>query len=225
MASIVFLVTAAFSLYVPETRGYFNFGESAVYLSSITLPPGWAALASGFGSMMADVALGYYHYAPATLLIKGAEAFVASALLRKRPRIFARGSVTANLLLSLPLPLLIGLLGFSLYTGTVELFFALPFTSLASCGAWQLAGVVWLAAASVLGVYLVYASLKRISNAWTLFSLASGGAFMVSGYFLYELLILGVAAIAEVPFNLMQVLIGVSIVLPVVHHVEQLSSG
>lgn len=225
MASTVFLVTAAFSLYVPETRGYFNFGESAVYLTSIILPPSWAALASGFGSMLADVSLGYYHYAPATLLIKGAEAFVVSTLMRKHPKIFAGGSVAANLLLSISLPLLIGLLGLSLYTGTVELSFALPFTSFVSYGAWQLAGVVWLAVALVLGIYLVYANLKRIGDAWTLFSLVSGGAIMVLGYFLYEQLILGVAAIAEVPFNLMQVLIGVSIVLPVMHQVKQLSSG
>jgi hypothetical protein len=36
---------------------------------------------------------------------------------------------------------------------------------------------------------------------------------MVTGYFLYEQLILGVAALAEVPFNLMQVLVGVSAAL------------
>lgn len=225
MASIVFLVTAAFSLYIPETRGYFNLGESAVYLSSIILPPGWAALAGGFGSMMADVALGYYHYAPATLLIKGAEAFIASALVRRRPKAFAGRSVAVNLLLSIPLPILIGLLGFSLYTGTAELFFALPFTPLAGYGVWQLAGAVWLAAASALGAYLVYANLKGVSDAWTLLSFASGGAAMVAGYFLYEQLFLGVAAIAEVPFNLMQVLVGVSIALPAAHRFRRLSAG
>ncbi len=225
MASVVFLVTAAFSLYIPETRGYFNFGESAVYLSSIILPPGWAALAGGIGSMMADVVLGYYHYAPATLLIKGAEAFIASALVRRRPKAFAGRGAAVNLLLSIPLPILIGLFGLLLYTGTAELFFALPFTPLAGHGTLQLAGAVWLAAASVLGVYLVYANLKRVGDAWTLLSFLSGGAAMVLGYFLYEQLILGVAAIAEVPFNLMQVLVGVSVALPAAHRLRRLSAS
>jgi len=37
---------------------------------------------------------------------------------------------------------------------------------------------------------------------------------MVAGYFLYEQLILGYAAAAEVPFNIGQVLIGIAIALP-----------
>jgi len=45
----------------------------------------------------------------------------------------------------------------------------------------------------------------------TLLSLAAGGAVMVLGYFLYEQAVLGVVAVAEVPFNTMQVLVGMTI--------------
>lgn len=53
------LFTVVLTVYIPETRGYFNLGEAGVYLSAIVLPPPWAALAAGLGSALADVILGY----------------------------------------------------------------------------------------------------------------------------------------------------------------------
>ena len=41
------------------------------------------AFAGGVGSMIADIALGYTHYAPATLVIKGVEGFIVGYLSRK----------------------------------------------------------------------------------------------------------------------------------------------
>jgi cytochrome b subunit of formate dehydrogenase len=51
-----------------------------------------------------------------------------------------------------------------------------------------------------------------------------GGLEMVFGYFLYEQLVLGyplAAAIIEVPFNLVQMGVGLVIAIPVVHAVRQ----
>ncbi|MCD6357007.1 MAG: ECF transporter S component, partial [Thermoproteales archaeon] len=204
LTALVFVVTAGFTVYIPETRGYFNLGEAAVYISALLLPPLWAALAGGVGSMLADVALGYLHYAPATLVIKGCEGLVASLLLRRRPRGALAESRVLGVAASLLLPLLLALLGSLFYTGTVEL--ALPLTPVASVGVGRIIGGVWVAAAAALAAYIVYANLRGLGTAWTILSMTLAGIVMVTGYFIYEQAILGVAAAAEVPFNLMQAL-------------------
>jgi uncharacterized membrane protein len=55
-------------------------------------------------------------------------------------------------------------------------------------------------------------------------AVAVGGLEMVLGYFLYEQIILGyplAAALVEVPFNLVQMAVGLAIAIPVVHAVRQ----
>lgn len=62
---------------------------------------------------------------------------------------------------------------------------------------------------------------KRISNVTlrATISVVIGGLEMVMGYFLYEQLVLGTAAIAEVPFNLVQMTVGLIVAIPVMHAV------
>jgi hypothetical protein len=210
MAALVFVVTASFSLYIPETRGYFNFGEAAVYASAIVLSPLWAAFAGGVGSMLADVALGYYYYAPATFIVKGCEAYVASLLLRRKPRVASRA---AGFAASIAPPALLAVLGSLFYTGRAEATLAVPASPIASTLAWEISAAVWFAVAAALAAYSAYVSIRRPEAGWTAAALVAAGLVMVTGYFLYEQLILGVAALAEVPFNLMQVLVGVSAAL------------
>lgn len=53
-------------------------------------------------------------------------------------------------------------------------------------------------------------------------AIAIGGLEMVAGYFIYEQLVLGypfALALAEVPFNMVQMLVGLIIAVPVVHAV------
>ena len=53
-------------------------------------------------------------------------------------------------------------------------------------------------------------------------SVIAGGLEMVSGYFLYEQLVLGsAAAFAEVPFNIVQMLVGLAIAVPIMHAVQR----
>ena len=52
-----------------------------------------------------------------------------------------------------------------------------------------------------------------------------GGLEMVAGYFIYEQLVLGypfAAALVEVPFNIIQLLVGLAIALPVMHAVHRI---
>ncbi len=74
-AAIIFVLTAFVP--IPLGHGYANAGDAFVVLSGIMLGP-WAGLAaSGVGSALADLYLGYSVYAPATFIIKGLMAVCA----------------------------------------------------------------------------------------------------------------------------------------------------
>lgn len=57
--------------------GYFNAGDVFVLLSGWCLGPLYGSIAAGVGSALADIIGGYPIYAPATFIIKAADAFVA----------------------------------------------------------------------------------------------------------------------------------------------------
>lgn len=81
-AAVIFVLTAL--LPIPLGHGYAHAGDCFVLLAGIMLGP-WAGMAAaGFGSMLADVFLGYYIiYAPATLVIKALMALTAALLCRR----------------------------------------------------------------------------------------------------------------------------------------------
>ena len=60
-------------------------------LSGWLLGPWWGAAAGGIGSMLADLLLGYGHYAPGTLVIKGLMALVGALVFKA----FGKSSVGA----------------------------------------------------------------------------------------------------------------------------------
>lgn len=215
LTAFTLLATVAFTVYIPETRGYFNLGEVGVYISSIILPPAWAAFAAGVGSSLADVMLGYYIYAPATLLIKGAEALVASFLVRRLRGV--KVGKAGGILLSIAAPAPLAILGMLFYVGPAEVQLLLG--TLAT----EITVIAWLAAAAALATLLLYLALKGHAAPQTGAALAAGGAIMVAGYFMYQQFILGLAALAEVPFNLMQVLIGMSVSLAVEHRLRRVA--
>ena len=71
---------------VPLPFGYFNAGDIFVLAAGWCLGPLYGSVAAGVGSALADVIAGYPVYAPATFLIKAADALVAYlvwALLKK----------------------------------------------------------------------------------------------------------------------------------------------
>ncbi len=76
VATIVFIIP------IPSTFGYFNLGDALVMLSGILLGPVGGFVAGGIGSAMGDVALGYFGFAPFTLVIKGGEGLVVGMISR-----------------------------------------------------------------------------------------------------------------------------------------------
>ncbi len=149
-AALVFVATYLFVISIPATSGYFNLGETIIYIAALIFGPVAGALSGGIGAMTADVLLGYAQFAPGTLAIKGIEGFIVGFLYQKLQKRIKNSSLSATI------------------------------------------------------------------------AIAVGGLEMVAGYFLYEQLVLGypfTLALAEVPFNMVQMLVGLVIAVPVVHAV------
>lgn len=185
MIALTWVVTRAFIIPIPQTKGFFNVGEAAVYTAAILFGPWVGAVAGGVGSALADVSLGYTNFALFTLIIKGVEGYVVGALSRgtRRPYSFAGG--------------LIGLL----------------------MGIWALSAQSWLVRAAggmmILagGTALYFLIRPRGGRVGVRVSaMIAGGLLMILGYFVTQAFImrLGVpAALVEVPYNAVQMTIGI----------------
>lgn len=79
-----FTTVATMIIKIPTpTMGYIHLGDGLVLLCGILLGPGLGAAAAGIGSMFADIFSGYASWAPATLIIKAATAFVGGWIFHK----------------------------------------------------------------------------------------------------------------------------------------------
>lgn len=149
-AALVFVVSSQIPpIPIPATSGYFNVGETTIYVAALLFGPFVGAFAGGVGAALSDIYLGYIIYAPATLVIKTAEGaivgFLNINLGKKIPNMTIRATV----------------------------------------------------------------------------SILTGGIIMVLGYFLYQNLLavlmpsLSIVAIAEIPVNIGQMLVGLVIAVPI----------
>ncbi|HDM88387.1 MAG TPA: hypothetical protein ENG65_00140 [Candidatus Bathyarchaeota archaeon] len=214
--SFVCIATILFSVYIPSTEGFFNIGESMVFLSALLFGPYVGAFAGGVGSMLADLILGYPHYAPATLVIKACEGFIVGFLAEHNPRLRSRLKWKIfTLLLGLVVGLLLAIIGSIYYSGEGELTFGfITYKFMLPCMFWLILGGLVAFLISMAGFF------SDPQFGWTLFSVTLGGLIMVLGYFLYEMFIIGwlfnisVIAIAEVPINIGQMIIGALIAIP-----------
>ncbi len=76
MMCLVMVATFIIRIPAPFTHGYIHLGDTAVFLSVLVLGKKRGALASGVGSVMADIIGGFAAYAPWTLVIKALMAVV-----------------------------------------------------------------------------------------------------------------------------------------------------
>lgn len=67
---------------IPLPFGYANAGDIAVLLSGFCLGPWVGGIAAALGSALADLALGYTIYAPATALVKFSVALLSALVFR-----------------------------------------------------------------------------------------------------------------------------------------------
>jgi len=222
-SALVAAATMVFSVYVPATRGYFNVGEIMVYTSALLMGPAVGAFAGGVGSMIADITLGYTHYAPATLVIKGAEGFIVGYLSRKIVhypktawRVFSSAAAVA-------VGLLVWTVGANYYSGEVELSLGLPTLSSLQL-TFFIPLIFWaIAAALTLLLIILVCFVTDPYIGWTVGIVLAGGVVMVLGYFLYETYLFGLgAALVEVPINIGQVTIGLIVSVPLVRVVSKI---
>ncbi|MGC8936125.1 MAG: ECF transporter S component [Candidatus Methanomethylicaceae archaeon] len=218
---LVTVSTLIFTVYVPATRGYFNIGESAVYLVALLAGPYVGAFAGGVGSMLADLSLGYLFFAPATLVIKGIEGGILGALSRRIPVLSERSWRILSFCVAFLLSTSIFLIGRGYYVGSSEFSIGLP--GMISTINIPLTEAFWGAVATLSFVTLVLVSfMVRPEVGWLLLSCAISGSVMVLGYYLYEQFVLGFVAIAEVPFNIGQVLVGTIVAVPAYNSLKAL---
>jgi uncharacterized membrane protein len=156
-AALVFVVTSLIPpIPIPATGGYFNLGETTIYVAALLFGPFVGAFSGGVGAGLSDIYLGYGLFAPGTLIIKGVEGIIV-------------GFLNIKLKKYIPNPTLRAIIS----------------------------GIV-------------------------------GGLEMVTGYFLYETLLavlfpgLEIFAIAEIPLNIGQMLVGLIIAVPIMHAVQRI---
>jgi uncharacterized membrane protein len=75
VTAVVTMITGSFVPF-PATGGYLNLGDSMVMLSGLLFGAAVGGFASGVGSALSDIVLGYGYFAPLTLFIKGIEGFL-----------------------------------------------------------------------------------------------------------------------------------------------------
>jgi len=215
--ALVCVATMIFSIYVPATHGFFNIGESMVFLSAILFGPFVGGFAGGVGSMLADLLLGYPHYAPATLVVKACEGAVVGALKKRNPKLISkRYWKFFTLVLGVVIGFLLGWVGSTYYSGEVELTLGSSlFMLYIPVGFWLVLGVITAFSITAIGF------LADPEFGWTIFSVITGGLIMVLGYFLYQMFFLyplfniEVVAILEIPVNIGQMIIGAIVALPI----------
>jgi len=213
MTALVCVLTMVFQFYIYETHGYFNFGEIGVYISALLFGPFVGGIAGGLGSAMADVFTGYFWYAPGTLIIKGAEGFIAGLIYQLLRKFEFKRSFKSLILISvftIFIFLSLVYVGLMYYSGFSEFSFGLPIIGY-NVVSLNIPAIFWISSSIVILILFIYiyvkVDLKHFSAA---FSCLSGGLIMIFGYFVYEFYVLsyGWAALVEVPFNFMQMLIG-----------------
>jgi uncharacterized membrane protein len=213
-----------FSIYVPSTKGFFNIGETMIYITALLFGPLIGSFAGGVGSIIADILLGYTHYAPATLVIKALEGGIVGFLGRKKLKFSKLQWKVFTFAVGLVSGVLLGYVGSLYYSGTVELYFGIPAPENPALifippEFWYSLGVLVILLVTLMGFVF------EPKFGWLILATLVGGLEMVIGYFIYQQFLLwplfGVEAIAiaEIPINIGQMTVGLIVSIPVVRAV------
>jgi uncharacterized membrane protein len=222
--ALVSVATIIFYIYVPATRGFFNVGETMIFLAALLFGPVTGAFAGGVGASLADVLLNYWYYAPATLVIKACEGAIVGILGRRRPKADSRRVwMLFTLIMGLVIQALVALIGAAYLSGTTELHIGIPPPENANV-IFFVPREMWFVLGGLVGLLVSLTGLLAEPEVgWLVFTTLTGGAVMVAGYFVYEQFLLfplfgitGVFAPAEIPINIGQMLVGVLVAIPIV---------
>jgi len=172
--------------------------------------------------MVADILLGYPHYAPATLAIKACEGGIVGFLGRKRLKFSSKLQWKAfTFAVGLVAGVLLGYVGSLYYSGTVELYLGIPAPENPALifippQFWYSLGALAILLVTLMGFVF------EPEFGWFILATLVGGLEMVIGYFIYQQFLLWplfsveAIAIAEIPINIGQMTIGIIVSIPVV---------
>lgn len=100
MCALTAVITWAFPIPMPATKGYINFGDTIIFISSALLGGIPGMIVGGIGSMLADIIGGYMHWALFTLVIKGIEGLMCGLIYVNLERLNRKISLFLAMLLS-----------------------------------------------------------------------------------------------------------------------------
>jgi uncharacterized membrane protein len=220
MTAMVAAATIAIVIPLPFTNGYIHLGDCMVFLSILILGWKYGAAAAGTGSAMADLALGFAHWAPWTLLIKGGMALVAGLILTKtagnkrRLVIACAGIIAAWLLFNLAVR---GIVRYEAAHNAAALISAAEVAENSSL--MEFLAVIQtqlMTAALLIPLFLIALSVfikktkMNLISAEQVVAMAGGGLWMVFGYYIAGGLIYGNFAVSafSVPANILQFVAG-----------------
>jgi uncharacterized membrane protein len=219
-AAMVCVVTLAFTLSVPVTGGYFNLGETVIYVAALVFGPFVGAIAGGVGAAIADVIVAP-PFALGTLVIKSIEGALVGFLGKKLTRQTSKSTWKIyTTLLGIVIGILLAATGAVYYSGNVDLYIGIPPPQTPSV-TFFVPAEFWYIIGSVAALLIISVSLRvEPELGWTILSTIIGGLAMVIGYFLYEQIVLGkIGAVFEMPINIGQMLIGLIVAIPIVRFV------
>ena len=220
--ALVFIATSVIVVETPATKGFFNLGETMVYTAALLGGPIIGAFAGGVGSALADLYLGYPHYAPGTLVIKGIEGFLVGYLALVLKRMNIKQWKMLTLITALIALGLVGGLGYNYYKGETILYF------LNHTVTFSIPGLLWPILGLLLASVIAYVGLRSDPKiGGEVIAVIIGGLEMVLGYFTYQVAALGflpTVAALEIPVNLGQASIGLLVSIPLVRTVKAMGA-
>lgn len=80
MIALVYLTTIFTRIPGPIPQGYINFGDAVIIVAAVLLGKKSGLLAGALGSLIADLSVGAYLFAPITLVVKGLEGYIIGAI-------------------------------------------------------------------------------------------------------------------------------------------------
>jgi uncharacterized membrane protein len=95
--ALVFIITSQVPpIPIPATGGYFNVGETTIYVAALLFGPLVGGISGGLGASLSDAYLGFGIFAPGTLIIKFTEGAVTGLLNLKLKKYIKNATVTAT---------------------------------------------------------------------------------------------------------------------------------
>jgi uncharacterized membrane protein len=214
-SALVCIATIIFRIEIPATSGYFNIGETIIYITALLFGPFVGAFAGGLGSAIADM-VGYPVFAPGTLVIKGFEGAIVGFLNKMFPKIKFNWRIFTTVL-GVIVGILLAITGSIYYHGDVNIYLGIPPPENPTLTVF-IFPEIWYFLGGIVALVIVFIGFKLEPElGQVILSTIAGGLEMVLGYFLYEQLVLSnPAAIAEIAPNIGQMLIGLIVAIPIV---------